>query len=172
MYRKLFTKKLLLFGGAIVLFSLPNCVFGQTIARQSISSYGATSLTGGVTLSQTAGQSYSTSTGNKVNPTVNQGFQQPGTFVIEKVKYDLPGELDIKIFPNPSSSKVFINSTKELGNCSIKIVNYQGRCLISEKVTQFTNYQLNCETWVNGIYIITITDMNNNTQTSQLIISK
>lgn len=172
MKKKRIFRNLIFFGGvsAFLLFPLTN--YGQSVKRQSISSYGASGNVAGAFISQTGGQSYATTNLNQEKGMVLQGFQQYNNFAL-KIEGPLNREnLDMEIYPNPATQAFIISSKKAMENYTITIADSWGKIVLSEYINDIMRYQVNCESYSNGIYFITVKNSNYNTQTLKLIISK
>jgi hypothetical protein len=144
----------------------------QSIKRQTISSYGSSAvISENVTISQTAGQSYNT-IANHSNGTVAQGFQQPVSFSVEELKSNVETNLNITVYPNPASQSITLDSKDPIAQSMIQVTDINGRIFKTEKVSNLKQHTINCTTWVNGIYLITIRDASNNSKSIRLIISK
>ena len=153
--------------GVIMLLSSNN--YSQTIARQSISSYGSTSSADGHSYSQTVGQSYNTKSLEGINLT--QGFLQPVSYKIEKVIQDNIEALDISVYPNPAHHSVNLKSSSVLKEAFIVISNIHGNIIYEQKIQSVKEHIINCSLWATGIYIIKIQDDSNKQSVSKLIIS-
>ena len=175
MIKKMFYKRLLLYCSTIILTGLSCTISGQSIQRQTISSYSST-ISGieGVSISQTAGQSFSTQIGQNSESNVFQGFQQPITLNEKSNLLEFENTFDLNVYPNPASSRVVITSNKELTNCKLELKDSFGRVLLIQKVEDLTNgFELDCSSLSNGIYFLTTIDSKKeNYQTKKLIITK
>lgn len=154
-------------GAIIMLFSTNS--FSQTIARQSISSYGSTSSADGHLYSQTVGQAYNTE--NLKDTKVTQGFLQPVSYTIEKMIQNVDKELKIRLYPNPAHHSVMLKSTTELKEAFLEVSNLQGKIIFKEKIHNLKEHVINCSLWSAGIYIIKIQDDSNKHSVNKLIIS-
>jgi len=144
----------------------------QSIKRQVISSFGSSAvISENLTISQSAGQSYNT-TSNQTNGTISQGFQQPPSFVVEELKNNTSASLDIMMYPNPASHSITLTSKNELANAWIQVADVNGKLIHSEKIANLNEHKINCAIWANGIYFITIQDASKNSKSLRLIISK
>lgn len=165
--------KIWLLYGSLLLFNLLPCYGNaQSIKRQCISCYGTVISTENHVISQTVGQCYNTLNNSENNSTVLQGFQQSGTFLIQTVESPTFEDLDISVYPNPSSYSFTIESNQQIEQSYIKVMNINGKYILSEEVKNLQNHTINCETWTNGVYLITIYDGYKNNKTLRLIISK
>ncbi|UKM65384.1 T9SS type A sorting domain-containing protein [Flavobacteriaceae bacterium GSB9] len=159
-----------LFNAGVVLMLVSFNGYSQTIVRQSISSYGATSSQEGLSYAQTIGQAYNTQ--NVKNSNVAQGFLQPVSYKIEKVVQVDFEALEVKVFPNPSQYRITLHSKSTLKEAYVVISNIQGNIIYDQKVQNLKEYNINCSSWAKGTYLIKIQDDNNKQSVSKLIISK
>lgn len=155
---------------AIFLFLFSVQTNAQEIKRQTISSVGVNVLTDFPLSLQTVGQPYSSLTYYDNEVSYLPGFQQP-TLVINE---SLPDTyvLDLALYPNPAVVSATINSPEPIKNAFIKVVDFSGRIVFSEKLAKLTNYSLNCENWKSGIYILSISGEEILSYTTKLIINK
>lgn len=144
--------------------------YAQSIARQSITSYGSSSTVGDSYFSQTVGQAYNTN--SKGETIVLQGFQQSSNFSVEELKNRNPKVLNVEFYPNPAQYSLFLESTEGIADCQIRVSQYDGKIVHTEQLSQLTKHTLNCQSWVNGIYIITITDALNHQKALKVVIDK
>lgn len=144
----------------------------QTIKRQCISSYGSSSFTEKTIVKQTVGQPYSTTAISVNSIYVLPGFQQPNLFIIKKQITDDLNNLDIRVFPNPATYSATIYSKEIIEESSIRVIDMYGKTILSDNVKQLQSYTINCNTWKNGIYFITVDDSNKRQTTLKLIIFK
>jgi len=172
MKRNYLKKKCLLYGILSVLVWLPYNGFAQSVKRQCISSYGSVVFTDNLTIGQTAGQCYNTSGKSENKIAISQGFQQPNTFSIEDISSNSFRNLNLLVYPNPTSYSFTIESEEEIEQSYIQVVDINGKQILSEKVSNLLSHNINCESWTNGVYIITINDALQNSKTLRLIISK
>jgi hypothetical protein len=168
---KLQSKKRLLLCLITLIGSVPVFVGAQSIKRQSISSYGSSTISDHLLIGQTAGQSFNT-TVNSNGIILLQGFQQPQTFVVEEIVEPLAIPLDLSVYPNPANRSITISSKDALEQSFIQVTDVSGKKIFSEKVPDLILHQINCQSWVNGAYFITISDDRKHSKTMKLIISK
>jgi len=167
----LLNKKWFWYGTFAVLISLTQDAYAQSIKRQCISSYGSSVVTENILISSTAGQSFNTAVSSAA-VTVSQGFQQPNTFSLKEISNPALNNLNLLVYPNPASRSITITSEKEIEQSVIQVTDINGKYLFSEKVPNLLSHTINCASWVNGVYLITIYDSLQNTKTLRLIISK
>lgn len=139
----------------------------QTLQRQCVGSGGTYMFTEGTLIQQTVGQPYATNTNYTDDITYRPGFQQP-LFKINLIRTTI----NLDVFPNPATNWVTMKSTKTLTNVTLHVVDITGKLLIDEHMDEFNTYTFNCEEWKNGIYVISLVDVQNNNYSSRLIILK
>ena len=139
----------------------------QSLQRQCVASAGNCTTINGTSVQQTIGQSYNTTSSYGSNVRYNPGFLQP-IFSVETIK----SSISAKVFPNPASKQITIESNSVLENVIVRIVDMSGQILLNEKINEFKNYIVDCAAWANGIYLITLSDSKNDLYSSKLIISK
>jgi hypothetical protein len=144
----------------------------QSVKRQVISSYGSSSVTEKTSISQTAGQSYNTTASSENKTAVLQGFQQPNKFIIEPIENADEFELELGIFPNPAEYSFTINSDTEIETAKLNVFDANGRLISGKEIKNFSSYEMQCSDWAPGVYLISVSDQNNNSKTLRLIISK
>jgi len=171
MRRNLLNKKWLWYGIFAGFISLTNETYAQSIKRQCISSYGSSVLIENVLIGQTAGQSFNTDM-SSAGVTVSQGFQQPNIFSLKEIGDLSSKNLNLLVYPNPASHSITITSENEIEQSLIRVADINGKYLLSEKVPNLSSHTMNCASWANGVYLITIQDSQQNTKTLRLIISK
>lgn len=162
-------KNCLYAGLLFLLISGPTEIYGQSIKRQSISSYGSAHVLDNLYIGVTVGQSYST---YSANGEATQGFQQPNIISVKPVQNPVYDRLDVLIYPNPASHSIVISSEKEIQQSLIRVTDVNGRAFYTEKVSGLVSHTLECTSWTNGVYFITVQDAHQNSKTFRLIISK
>jgi hypothetical protein len=144
----------------------------QSVKRQCISNYGSIVASDNVTFNQTIGQPYGTSALYNDGTSVLQGFQQPVVFTLVVVESSLSKNISLSVFPNPATYTIAIKSSKVIEQSLIKAVDVNGNQVFSEAVPDLHLHHINCGSWSNGIYLLTIYDSMQHSQTLKLIISK
>jgi len=172
MKRKQLQKNWLFYGIVALFVMIPFDNYSQSVKRQCIPSFGSTGTADSISFEQTAGQSYFTAGYSEDNTAILQGFQQPKTFYIEDVSSSSLKNLELSVFPNPADYSFTIKSDEEIEQSFIQVVDINGKYVFSEKVTNLLIHDISCDAWVNGIYLITISDSDQNSKTLRLIISK
>jgi hypothetical protein len=150
----------------------PNQNYGQSVKRQAISSYGATVSIDNVIWGQTAGQCYNTEGDFENGTLVLQGFQQPSSYTIEDLSSFEWEDLDISVFPNPATYSLSVTSPEPIEQAYIRVIDMTGKQVFYEKVSNLLLYTLYCNSWVKGVYLISVSDSEQNSKTVQLIITK
>jgi len=98
-------------------------------------------------------------------------------------KYDINGEIgcvigidetinehiDFELFPNPTSGKVQLDFSAS-GTKTISIRNTMG-ALIRDYSTNKKNLTISCEGWKNGLYMVRVTDDEQNTVVKKLLVT-
>jgi len=167
-----FYRKILLKFFLIIFVCITGSIQAQSIKRQCISSYGNSKAVNGTAYMQTVGQPFNTNASYESNTTILLGFQQPVVFKVEKLKSFTPKIINLSVYPNPATFKVTIQSEELIENSSIQVTDIIGKVIMTDNANQFQLYELNCETWTNGIYFITISDKYQNKSSLKLIINK
>jgi len=172
MKQKKLRKKWLWFGFLVFFTMQLNYNYAQSVKRQTISSYGSAVLTDNLIIGQTAGQSYGTKGSSENSTAILQGFQQPNTFTVEEINTQSLKNLNLSVYPNPASYSITITSQQKIEQASIYVQDMNGKVIFSENAPDLLMHTMNCDSWVNGIYLITIIDSNQNSKALRLIISK
>ena len=134
-----------------LLLLLGSNLVSQTIQRQTISSSGNSTVSGPNLIRQTIGQPYQTTTNYETKVKYRPGFQQP----IFNVK-EISSNFSLTIFPNPASYFVNISVDKPLQNIVIKVIDGLGKEIYNTSLSEFQKFQIDCNTWANGNYLVTI----------------
>jgi len=156
----------------ILMVCLPFIGQAQSVKRQCVSSYGSIVTTDNATFSQTVGQPYNTTASYESETAILQGFQQPLVFTVENLNTEDIKSLNLTVYPNPANYSVTIQSEEIIENSIIHVTDLSGKLILSEQVTQLLTYNINCDAWGNGTYIITVSDINENKSSLKLIINK
>src|SRR3989339_175441 len=172
MKEKIFQKKWIFYGALILFIGLPKINYAQTVKRQCISSIGTSVKKDNIYFGQTIGQFYSTTSYIENKAAVLHGFQQPSVFHIENIETGEGKNLHLNVFPNPATYVIKIFSEELIENSQISITDINGQLIFHELIAQLQTYDINCDSWNNGIYFITVTDKYNNKKSLKLIINK
>lgn len=172
MKEKLFYHQKLYLGVFVCLFIGLHATNAQSIKRQSIASYGSSGATEGILFHQSIAQPYQTSAVYGGGVAILPGFQQPVSLKVEKL---IPGNnlgLSLKVFPNPATIAVTIQSEKLIPSSLINVVDINGKIIWSEEVNDLVSYTLNCVSWKEGVYFLKVFAGDVNVSSSKLIIQK
>ena len=151
----------------------------QTIARQTIGSYGSSGTINGASFSQTIGQPYATNIYGESGFRINPGFQQSGYFASlgdkqenKEEKNSLKKEYyNLEIYPNPAKNKIHVSTRIEKG--FLEVFNMQGRRILTKKNFYTSSKPINCTNWTDGAYMILIYDKTMNKHyKAKVLISK
>ena len=156
----------------LISIAVSNTCLSQTIIRQSISSYGGSSLNECILFSNTTGQCYNTITLSETDISVLPGFQQPNTFSVEEIKEQQNNTINIEVFPNPASFSFTIKNEGKSILTNLNVTDINGREIFFKKISDSVINIIDCSNWENGIYLINISDINCNNKSLRLIISK
>jgi hypothetical protein len=144
----------------------------QSVQRQGISSYGVTGIQGGTTLMQTVGQPYTTQAAYLDNTALLPGFQQPVVFRVENMDAISLKRIHLNVYPNPASFYITIQSEELIEMAFIRITDLQGKTILDRHVPHLQEHIIQCETWANGIYVMTVSDGKQILSSTKLIIKK
>lgn len=167
-----FLKKIPLSAGLIFLIFMPFKNQAQSVKRECISSYGAFAAAAGASFGQTAGQPYNTTASFATTTAILQGFEQPVIFRVVTIHSELSKDLNLNVYPNPAVYSVTIQSREPVENAIVSVNDLSGKLIYSEKLEALHLYEINCDAWKNGIYIITVSDKNKNKSSLRLTINK
>ncbi|MCH2021692.1 MAG: T9SS type A sorting domain-containing protein [Saprospiraceae bacterium] len=136
-----------------------NYTHGQSLERYVIGSFGNfSSTTAGTTLSSTLGEIVGT-TESSHSAIITQGFQQPDPLTITSIFNPKQYNLDIDVFPNPTTQYVTIKKDNlmclygELTNPLGQIIDSY---IFKQKITQ-----INLKSITPGTYFLSIKSTNN-----------
>jgi hypothetical protein len=163
----------IVFAGALILsIWLPYEMQAQSIKRSCIPCYGSSMVTENLFMSQTAGQNYFTLSSDEEKTIVLQGFQQPVKYAMSDINLPTPEELKISISPNPASHSLTIKCQEALENPYVVVTDLNGKNLLSSRIPEISDHVINCESWNNGVYYLTIYGDQGRKKTMRLIILK
>ncbi len=145
-------------------------VQAQSVQRQSIGSAGTYMMADGIMVQQTVGQSYSTMGFYSDELSVHPGFQQSMVLSIQVI--DSPLNMHLSLYPNPTSDAVMIECSDVISDATLQVIDASGKVIFDKKISDLKKYQIECESWNNGFYFISIIDSKDNKYSSKLIISK
>lgn len=155
----------------LLLLSVISDSKAQSLQRQCVASAGFELYDNGVLVQQTIGQAFSTRAfyGSKLG--YRPGFQQIPSKLSLKVKENTFLPLKLEVYPNPAASTVTIQSGEKIDNAMLRVVDVNGKLILTENIKEMTTYKINCDTWATGVYFITLSNSQNN-YSSELIINK
>lgn len=87
------------------------------------------------------------------------------------VKEIVPGNMNAKIFPNPSASLFYVELAPFTGNISVNVTDLQGRLIFSE-LAYSERFSIQAGTWTNGVYILTLSKDGKYYSHSRLVVTK
>lgn len=138
----------------------------QTLQRQSIGSMGAGSNLGNLFVQESIGQSYSTVSQTTDNTYYSQGFLKPilgaGT---------LSWTVNVKAYPNPSSSYVNVELGEVMSGVSLQVLDLHGQAVSTQSFNGSRILTLNTLDWSQGVYFINIKYRGMVTHTSKIIVT-
>ena len=172
MKKRIFQKGIIA-GGTIVLLMLPADIMSQSLKRSCIPCYGSSAMTDNTLIVQTAGHNYFTMSSDQEKTIVLQGFLQPLNYAMSDLKPSPPVEnLNFIIYPNPASNSLIIKSEADFENPLVIVTDLNGKKIFSKRIPNVSDHEINCETWDNGVYYLTIYSDQVRKQTMRLIILK
>lgn len=142
-------------------------ILGNVYSQQSINASGGNASGVGGSASYSVGQlvysTYSGSTG-----TINEGIQQPfEIFILKNENFEVFDQ--IVLYPNPTSYQLFLNLVETNNDLKYELINVVGELLLNDKIAQ-TSTIINLENLPAGIYILTVSSLNNSKSKSYKII--
>jgi hypothetical protein len=143
----------------LLLIALLIFISTESKSQSVIGSTGGEGNVGNMNINYTVGEA-ATITITNDSTTLTQGFHQP-TYVITAIAESfLPGA--VTVYPNPTKSILQIQFEGiDLTNLSISLHDSTGRG-ISKSIVGTSIWQTDLSQLTNGMYILTVTDTNNN----------
>lgn len=168
--KKNFAQQLLLLCGTgyFLLFPVAR-LSGQSVGRQCISSYGSGISAESGVYGQTAGQAYGTTVNYSESPVVLHGFQQPSFYISGEESLR---EIRFKAFPVPANQFITLQSESLEKNVTVVVSDFAGKVLFREDVAEMLTYNIDCSNWVNGLFLVTISNPGIRSKTIKVIVSK
>lgn len=139
----------------------------QSVKRQSIGTIGTTYHSESLTVQQSVGQPYQTSSYASNGSELLPGFIQPVNYSSSIVSTTF--SVQINIFPNPATEMVSFIVNENLEDLSLEVYEQTGKLIYREEIHSLGAYKLNCSKWMNGIYMISIKDVFGNSYRSTLV---
>ena len=142
----------------VVALAMTNLAISQTAAPELVSSSGDSFSNTTYQLNWSIGECV-TATHSAGNYVITQGFHQ-NTYVITSVK-DLRGDINMFVFPNPTTDLVTIDFPTSEGHGNVKIIvtDFSGKALHTYNFAGDIE-QINFSNYVAGTYFITIKENN------------
>jgi membrane-bound inhibitor of C-type lysozyme len=131
----------------------------QSIERQVISSMGASYNNGSIKVDQTVGETV-ISTESSLNIIITQGFHQPESDLSIDVP-EIEREVKMSIYPNPTSSQVFLDITKvDAKSITLQLIDLTGKLLFAKEGVSpiSTKETLDMSTFATGAYFLLVRD--------------
>lgn len=144
---------------------------GQSVRRQNIASTCSASTLNSLTICFTGGQPYNTSITAGYSLGFLPGFQQP-LQVAAKPQISENSSISAEVYPNPASDYVTFKCSEPSEKTFISITDSRGNLIFNDITGSVNEYKINCLTWSNGVYFISLTDNNLKKSTIKLIINK
>lgn len=139
----------------LLLVTIVTASYSQSIARQSINSFGGSAVTDGYRISATVGQTYITQSEKSGSLVFHPGFQQQ--LIAGKKQVIINGEgLNIKLFPNPASTEFRIMPSRLIGEAVITVLDMNGKVISETKHSQFRETSIDASGWPAGLYAIRV----------------
>jgi hypothetical protein len=158
--------------GLIFILCIPFQNQAQSVKRESVSCYGSIAAISNTPLEQTVGQPYNSTASFHNKGSVFPGFQQSAIFKAELIKSPQGNSLKLKVYPNPATATVIIQSMEPIENSIVRVLNLKGEIILDENAGQLINYTIDCTKWSSGTYIITVSDSYYQKRSTKLIINK
>jgi len=160
----------------LILFSIiivNQYVFSQSLAPQSVNSTAVKMTQNNGSVSFTLGELRVLSTTDSDGNSLGEGFANSATSstTVTAIKTPSIDELNVSIYPNPSSELVFIEilDTK-LEWVYVKIIDQTGRLILSEQYQGIRNkIGINTQDLPQGMYILNLSDNNQTLGTYNLL---
>ena len=148
-----YTKKLT--STLTVLIFVVSAAFSQSITTEVFASSGTNFESGNTSLSWTLGENF-IETFEVSSGIQTLGFHQ---IFLEASLAEAPlldENLQLRVYPNPFSNLLNINSSEESDEMHVQIYNSTGKNVFDQKIYQTNTYQLNLSDLADGIYYLKI----------------
>ena len=151
-----------------VLSMATTAIIAQSSDVSLISSGGDSGQSGSLTLSYSIGEPCisQTQTGSYW---LTEGFQQPGKINLTSVDGYSPREYSYRIFPNPATSELHIESNEAALFHLVQITNVLGQPMITEPILAEQSMVLQLNYLRPGLYFLNILDQLSNAITQPFI---
>jgi uncharacterized protein YjbI with pentapeptide repeats len=154
------SRQLALLGAALLMVTMS---YAQSIAPQSVNSSGTKMTQPNGSLSFTVGELVVLSQNDSIGNTLSGGFTAGATLTTVNLQEVDAKVLDLKVFPNPTSSLVNIQiNYSALEQVLLTIADLQGKEVFSGKYAGVSNLiGINAAAYAKGTYILSIKNANN-----------
>jgi len=127
-------------------------LIGFSLKAQEVISPGSkTQTTAGHELSWTVGEAVTTTISDGTN-TLTQGFHQ-SKLIVTAIDELLVSDLELKVYPNPTSEFVIISSNKLYDKSSYSLFNLSGK-LLENKIISASETRVNLKNYASGTYLL------------------
>ncbi|PLX06333.1 MAG: hypothetical protein C0596_17845 [Marinilabiliales bacterium] len=152
----------------LLLFAIvPGLLTAQEISKSSVNSAGTEYTNENLSINWTLGQT-AISTISSDNAIITQGFQQ-NTYSFTDITSDITSEVNISMYPNPTSDLVYIDiNNEDFTHGIIEITDITGR-LIDKKEISGSKTQLSLNQYSSEIFLISIKQENRIMRTFKII---
>lgn len=122
------------------------------IGRSSINCAGATHISNGIMISQTAGQSSNVKVASNREVMIRQGFQQPNRYKVEQG----PSDFNVKLYPNPNNGSFTVGLNGFRGDpvVTYRVLDAQGALVCEENPQAETDFPVTLPNASSGIYFL------------------
>lgn len=139
----------------IIIVVFIGTTYSQSITTEVFASSGTDFNSGNVSLSWTLGESFIETF--KISSGIQTlGFHQIYLGASLAEAPILEENLLLRVYPNPFSKLLYINSSKESDEMHVQIYNSIGKNVFDQKIYQTNTYQLNLSELTDGIYYLKI----------------
>ncbi len=138
---------------------MANLAISQTVSPELVSSAGESFSNSNYQLDWSVGETV-TATHSAGDFVLTQGFHQD-TYIITAIK-DLATDINISVYPNPTSNFVIIDfsAPQKLENFKIIVTDINGKILEQAETTAYKK-QLDFSDYADGIYYLSVEQKNN-----------
>ena len=151
----------------LICFGFLKISIGQEINPQLISSCGEHFENDSYQLSWSLGEC-AISTIDGGNYILTQGFHQSTYEISTSSETTLGIELNIKVYPNPTSNLISID-TDIISPSELTITDLAGKVFLNKKMNSYTASNIDVSDFANGVYLIKIKDQLNHIFVSKFV---
>jgi hypothetical protein len=122
------------------------------IGRTSINCAGATHISNGIMICQTAGQSSNVTVAANREVMIRQGFQQPNWYKVEQQ----PSDFNVSLFPNPNNGSFTVGLNGFNGDpvVNYQVLDIQGALICEENPQTETDFPITLPSVSTGVYFL------------------